>query len=229
MTDQQQPPAAPEQCRVAASVLPMVQCVLEEGHEGEHATTKPTGPLKLRDASVRVHPVDDARVKEIHVAVSNAVGRWANKHPEINKHLRFGTLSTLVDGVLSALPQLSSSELRTEDLSIFRAYNQAIEDAKAAIRGEKADNPYAAATFINAIARKCSPHRYVTQAMTEVKHAADLAYDARANTISECVEKLNALSTLPFDAVPYIRRDDAVAALESLRERGTQQVGQLDT
>jgi hypothetical protein len=40
----------------------------------------------------------------------------------------------------------------------------------------------------------------------------------RTNTISECVEKLNALSTLPFDAVPYIRRDDAVAALESLAE-----------
>jgi hypothetical protein len=51
----------------------------------------------------------------------------------------------------------------------------------------------------------------------------------RTNTISECVEKLNALSTLPFDAVPYIRRDDAVAVLESLRERGPEQVGQLDT
>jgi hypothetical protein len=57
---------------------------------------------------------------------------------------------------------------------------------------------------------------------------ADLA-GARTNTISECVEKLNALSTLPFDAVPYIRRDDAVAVLGSLRERGPQQVGQLDT
>jgi hypothetical protein len=46
---------------------------------------------------------------------------------------------------------------------------------------------------------------------------ADLA-GVRANTINECIEKLNALSTLPFDAVPYIRRDDAVAALESLAE-----------
>jgi hypothetical protein len=47
--------------------------------------------------------------------------------------------------------------------------------------------------------------------------------DARANTISECIEKLNALSTLPFDAVPYIRRDDAVAALESLAENKSQE------
>jgi hypothetical protein len=51
----------------------------------------------------------------------------------------------------------------------------------------------------------------------------------RTNTISECIEKLSALSTLPFDATLYIRRDDAVATLESLRERGPQQVGQLDT
>lgn len=43
----------------------------------------------------------------------------------------------------------------------FTAYNQAIEDAKAAIRGEKVDDPFAAAVFINAIARKCSPHVYV--------------------------------------------------------------------
>jgi DNA-directed RNA polymerase subunit RPC12/RpoP len=44
--------------------------------------------------------------------------------------------------------------------------------------------------------------------------------EARVNTISECVEKLNALSTLPFDAVPYIRRDDAIAVLESLAQEG---------
>jgi hypothetical protein len=45
----------------------------------------------------------------------------------------------------------------------FMAYNQAVNDAKAAIRGEKVDDPYTAATFISAIARKCSPHRYVAQ------------------------------------------------------------------
>jgi len=48
----------------------------------------------------------------------------------------------------------------------FAAYNQAIEDAKAAIRGEKVDDPYAAATFINVIARKCSPHVYVNRIAT---------------------------------------------------------------
>jgi hypothetical protein len=42
----------------------------------------------------------------------------------------------------------------------------------------------------------------------------------RTNTINECIEKLNALSTLPFDATLYIRRDDAVAALEALAENG---------
>jgi hypothetical protein len=48
--------------------------------------------------------------------------------------------------------------------------------------------------------------------------ARNIADHARTNTINKCVEKLNALSTLPFDAVPYIRRDDAVAALEALVE-----------
>ena len=47
----------------------------------------------------------------------------------------------------------------------FTAYNQAIEDAKNAIRGEKVDDPYAA-TFINAIARKCSPNVYVNRLAT---------------------------------------------------------------
>lgn len=50
-----------------------------------------------------------------------------------------------------------------ENSVAFTAYNQAIEDAKAAIRGEKVDDPYAAAIFINAIARKCSPHVYATR------------------------------------------------------------------
>jgi hypothetical protein len=51
---------------------------------------------------------------------------------------------------------------------------------------------------------------------------ADLT-EARANTISECIEKLNALSILPFDAIPYIRRDDAVEALKSLAENKSQE------
>jgi hypothetical protein len=42
--------------------------------------------------------------------------------------------------------------------------------------------------------------------------------DARTNTISECIEKLSTLPALPFDAVPYIRRDDAIAVLESLAQ-----------
>src|ERR1051326_7104445 len=63
-----------------------------------------------------------------------------------------------------------------EDVA-FTAYNQAIEDAKAAIRGEKVDDPYAAATFINAIARKCSPHVYVNRlATTATATNHDCAY-----------------------------------------------------
>lgn len=42
----------------------------------------------------------------------------------------------------------------------FAAYNQAVEDAKAAIR-EEARYTDGAASFITAIARKCSPHVYV--------------------------------------------------------------------
>jgi hypothetical protein len=48
--------------------------------------------------------------------------------------------------------------------------------------------------------------------------ARDVRATTRANTISECIEKLSALSTLPFDATLYIRRDDAVAMLEALTE-----------
>lgn len=56
-----------------------------------------------------------------------------------------------------------------ESSAIFAAYNQGVEDAKAAIRGEKADDPHAAPSFINAIARKCSPHRYVIGINTHEK------------------------------------------------------------
>jgi hypothetical protein len=59
----------------------------------------------------------------------------------------------------------------------FAAYSQAIEDAKAAIWGEKVDDPYAAAIYINAIARKCSPHVYVNRlatALTEKSAHGDL-------------------------------------------------------
>ena len=47
----------------------------------------------------------------------------------------------------------------------FIAYNQAIEDAKEAIRGENVED-FAAAVCINAIARKCSPYVYVNRLAT---------------------------------------------------------------
>lgn len=50
----------------------------------------------------------------------------------------------------------------TEETEAFTAYNQAIEDALAAIREESQGGGCWAATFINAIARKCSPHVYVS-------------------------------------------------------------------
>lgn len=56
--------------------------------------------------------------------------------------------------------------------AMFTAYNQAIEDAKAAIRGETVDDPWAAAVFINAIARKCSPHVYVNRLSATASPAA---------------------------------------------------------
>ncbi|HEU4509050.1 MAG TPA: hypothetical protein VFR78_12465 [Pyrinomonadaceae bacterium] len=45
----------------------------------------------------------------------------------------------------------------------FVAYNQAIEDALAAIRAESQGGRYWAAAYINAIARRCSPHVYVNR------------------------------------------------------------------
>jgi hypothetical protein len=68
---------------------------------------------------------------------------------------------------------LDGPQCSLENTTAFKAYNQAIEDAKAAIRGEHVDDPYAAATFINAIARKCSPHVYVNRLATIED---DLAY-----------------------------------------------------
>jgi hypothetical protein len=69
-----------------------------------------------------------------------------------------------------------------EETAVFKAYNQAIDDAKSAIRGERVDDPSAAPTFINAIARKCSPHRYAAQIAVAMKSGTDLAYaDGYAN------------------------------------------------
>lgn len=50
-----------------------------------------------------------------------------------------------------------------ENSVAFTAYNQAIEDAKAAIRAESQGGGYWAAAYINAIARRCSPHVYVNR------------------------------------------------------------------
>jgi hypothetical protein len=47
--------------------------------------------------------------------------------------------------------------------------------------------------------------------------------EARANTINKYIEKLSSLPALPFDATLYIRRDDAVAAVESLTENRLQE------
>lgn len=55
---------------------------------------------------------------------------------------------------VAILPQLT--ELR-------EAYNQGVEDAKCAIRAESQGGGYWAATYINAIARRCSPHVYVNR------------------------------------------------------------------
>ena len=44
--------------------------------------------------------------------------------------------------------------------ALQEAYNQGVEDAKCAIRAESQGGGYWAATYINAIARRCSPFRY---------------------------------------------------------------------
>lgn len=81
-----------------------------------------------------------------------------------------------------------------ESTAVFKAYNQAIEDAKAAIRGERVDDPHAAPTFINAIARKCSPHRYAM----EVNSTADLAYaDGYANVFRHGRQSRHLKETCP--------------------------------
>ncbi len=84
-------------------------------------------------------------------------------------------------------PFLSCIEGRAvEEKSVaFTAYNQGVEDALAAIRGEKVDDPYAAPTFINAIARKCSPHVYVnrlaTQGQRSARECLNCGHDAMDN------------------------------------------------
>lgn len=57
----------------------------------------------------------------------------------------------------------SPAAIRDEALTLTdlqEAYNQGIEDAKCAIRAESQGGGYWAATYINAIARRCSPFRY---------------------------------------------------------------------
>lgn len=72
-----------------------------------------------------------------------------------------------------------------EQVSIESAYNDAIEDAKTAIREERAhvDDPYAAATFINAIARKCCPRQYAVRKGKDMHLVTN--NEPRANVISE--------------------------------------------
>lgn len=57
--------------------------------------------------------------------------------------------------------QVMAAPVVDEHSAAFTAYNKAIEDVMAAIRAESQGGGYWAATFINAIARKCSPHVYV--------------------------------------------------------------------
>lgn len=61
----------------------------------------------------------------------------------------------------------STAPVVDESSVAFASYNKAIEDAMAAIRAESQGGGYWAATFINAIARRCSPHVYVASLSTE--------------------------------------------------------------
>lgn len=47
----------PERCRYAASVIPMIQCALDEGHGGEHVTIK-GGPAAQVESEVPAEPRD---------------------------------------------------------------------------------------------------------------------------------------------------------------------------
>lgn len=98
----------------------------------------------VRDAG---HPFDPAYSNEIHHFVTHMMP------------VRPRAVST----VQASVP------LRNLENSIaFIAYNQAIEDALAAIRAESQGGGYWAATYINAIARKCSPHVYVNRVQASV-------------------------------------------------------------
>lgn len=68
------------------------------------------------------------------------------------------------------------------------AYNQGIEDAMCAIRAESQGGGYWAATYINAIARRCSPYWYVAAKFTEptydqVVHAITDIQEARESHV----------------------------------------------
>jgi hypothetical protein len=63
----------------------------------------------------------------------------------------------------SRVPAPIVAPLVDENSAAFTAYNQAVEDAKSAIRHESQGGGYWAATYINAIARRCSPHVYVNR------------------------------------------------------------------
>lgn len=68
----------------------------------------------------------------------------------------------------------SAAPVVDESSVAFTAYNQAIEDAKAAIRAETTNadgSEFFSATFINVVARKCSPHVYVNRLAAAVTAA----------------------------------------------------------
>jgi hypothetical protein len=64
------------------------------------------------------------------------------------------------------------------------AYSQAIEDVKEVIRRENVDDPYAAATYINAIARRCSPHAYINRLVDDLNPEPVTASDGKDQKMS---------------------------------------------
>jgi hypothetical protein len=91
MTDSQQPPAVPERIWI----------------DPEDSTFwNDTGNVTSLIPYARIHPVDDARVEEIH--------RWVDRHTMRNSNA-YADLSRAfseIQYLLSLLPQLSSSERR---------------------------------------------------------------------------------------------------------------------
>lgn len=141
--------------------------ILAKNPSRDWSTGEPANNIEYR----RVFPASTAPVVESPIlAFQTWLERWVVDN---GRKLTQDEYGIAYAAFIAAHPgegpkaQVMAAPVVDEHSAAFTAYNKAIEDVMAAIRAESQGGGYWAATFINAIARRCSPHVYVASLSTE--------------------------------------------------------------